>query len=195
MGIKGVVEGGLNLVKSNKRANGVLKTMGELFVPDDGINGLVKNTTKRHAKNLLNSTSQISQTYGEEGVRVAKEMADNLNSISGRRYTRGNTGRVKKGTTINRTQMKATKQSAYKGSMYGDYAKTLGGGLGGNFAASAGVAKEYLWSGATKGQRAARIGAVAAGYMGVNAVGRAISGGDLRHNNKGEDDIAGIPFL
>ena len=65
----------------------------------------------------------------------------------------------------------------------------------GNAMSGQGVAREYLWDGATKGQRAARIGAVAAGYVGVNAVGRALTGGDMRHNRKGEDDIAGIPFL
>lgn len=65
----------------------------------------------------------------------------------------------------------------------------------GNIVSAQGVARQYLWDGATKGQRAARIGAVTAGYVGINAAGRALTGGDLRHNRKGEDDIAGIPFI
>lgn len=57
-----------------------------------------------------------------------------------------------------------------------------------------GVAKDYLFGGSA-GQIAARNGALVGGYLGVNAAGRALSGGGLAHNNQGQRDIAGIPFL
>lgn len=62
-------------------------------------------------------------------------------------------------------------------------------------AASKEVAKDYFWTGATKGQRVARIGTAAAGYGVATGTARYISGGSVQYNSKGERDIAGIPFM
>jgi hypothetical protein len=40
-----------------------------------------------------------------------------------------------------------------------------------------------------------RGGATVGAYAGVNLAGRALTGGDAYHNNKGERDIAGVPFF
>lgn len=62
-------------------------------------------------------------------------------------------------------------------------------------AASREVAKDYFWTGATKGQRAVRFGTVAAGYGVASGTTRYLSGGSMTYNSKGERDIAGIPFM
>lgn len=71
---------------------------------------------------------------------------------------------------------------------YGNKAKGYG-------TAGAKMGKEYFWDGASASQRVTRIGAGVAGYAGVNMVGRALNGGTATRNNKGERDIAGIPFI
>ena len=50
------------------------------------------------------------------------------------------------------------------------------------------VAKAYMFE---DGKKAARWGTYAAGAVGL----RVLSGGSLTHNNTGERDIAGIPFI
>ncbi len=62
------------------------------------------------------------------------------------------------------------------------------GALLGNAAFAGQVAKAYMFQ---DGKKAARIGTYAAGAVGL----RVISGGTLTHNNTGERDIAGIPFI
>lgn len=76
--------------------------------------------------------------------------------------------------------------------------KRLQGGANQNVVAglkqAPGIAKDYLFGG-TAGQIAARNGALVGGYVGLNAAGRAVSGGGMAHNNQGQRDIAGIPFI
>lgn len=62
------------------------------------------------------------------------------------------------------------------------------GSLLGNAAFAGQVAKAYMFQ---DGKKATRIGAYAAGAVGL----RVLSGGNLTHNNTGERDIAGIPFI
>ena len=62
------------------------------------------------------------------------------------------------------------------------------GSLLGNAAFAGQVTKAYMFQ---DGKKAARIGTYAAGTVGL----RIISGGSLTHNNTGERDIAGIPFI
>lgn len=62
------------------------------------------------------------------------------------------------------------------------------GSLLGNAAFAGQVAKAYMLQ---DGKKATRIGAYAAGAVGL----RVLSGGNLTHNNTGERDIAGIPFI
>ena len=57
-----------------------------------------------------------------------------------------------------------------------------------------GAAKNYLTKG-TKSELASRWGAVGAGYFGVNAIGRGVTGGSGNINGKGEKDIMGVPFV
>ena len=60
------------------------------------------------------------------------------------------------------------------------------------------LGSEYFLGGkktAGKLRNAGRIGAAVGIYAGVNAGGRLVSGGSLTRNNKGEKDIAGIPFI
>jgi hypothetical protein len=64
----------------------------------------------------------------------------------------------------------------------------------GNVKAGLDVAGTYFFGEGGK-KSAIRIGTAAAGYMGVNMAGRAITGGSLTTNNNGERDIAGIPFI
>lgn len=52
----------------------------------------------------------------------------------------------------------------------------------------------YFLGGSTT-RNASRIGLASAAYAGVNITGRKISGGSIGKNNKGEKDIAGIPFI
>ena len=71
-------------------------------------------------------------------------------------------------------------------------------GTMGKIASDMGTAKSLAGSyfmGGTAAQNATRIGTVGAGYMGVNLAGRGLTGGTLTKNNKGERDIAGIPFI
>ncbi|WP_422661777.1 hypothetical protein ACK8P5_25825 (plasmid) [Paenibacillus sp. EC2-1] len=42
---------------------------------------------------------------------------------------------------------------------------------------------------------AKRYGAVAAGSVGLGTAGRFLTGGDMTHDNRGNRDIAGIPFI
>lgn len=62
------------------------------------------------------------------------------------------------------------------------------GALAGNAVFAGQVAKAYMFQ---DGKKAARWGTYAAGAVGL----RVISGGTLTHNNTGERDIAGIPFI
>lgn len=62
------------------------------------------------------------------------------------------------------------------------------GSLLGNAAFAGQVAKAYMFQ---DGKKATRIGTYAAGAVGL----RVLSGGNLTHNNTGERDIAGIPFI
>lgn len=58
----------------------------------------------------------------------------------------------------------------------------------------AGATKDYFTNG-TKGQLAARYGAVAAGYAGVSTASRYLTGGTATRDSYGNKDIAGIPFV
>lgn len=62
------------------------------------------------------------------------------------------------------------------------------GSIAGNAAFAGQVAKAYMFQ---DGKKAARMGTYAAGAIGL----RVLSGGNLTHNNTGERDIAGIPFI
>ena len=62
------------------------------------------------------------------------------------------------------------------------------GTLLGNATFAGQVAKAYMFQ---DGKKAARMGTYAAGAVGL----RVLSGGNLTHNNTGERDIAGIPFI
>ena len=62
------------------------------------------------------------------------------------------------------------------------------GTLAGNALFAGQVAKAYMFE---DGKKAARWGTYAAGSVGL----RIVSGGTLTHNNTGERDIAGIPFI
>ena len=62
------------------------------------------------------------------------------------------------------------------------------GSLLGNAAFAGQVAKAYMLQ---DGKKAARIGTYVGGSVGL----RVLSGGSLTHNNTGERDIAGIPFI
>lgn len=62
------------------------------------------------------------------------------------------------------------------------------GALLGNAAFAGQVAKAYMFQ---DGKKAARIGTYVGGSIGL----RVLSGGSLTHNNTGERDIAGIPFI
>ena len=62
------------------------------------------------------------------------------------------------------------------------------GALAGNAVFAGQVAKAYMFQ---DGKKAARWGTYAAGSVGL----RVVSGGSLTHNNTGERDIAGIPFI
>lgn len=42
---------------------------------------------------------------------------------------------------------------------------------------------------------AMRSGLAVGGYVGINAAGRAATGGGMTYNNRGERDIAGVPFV
>ena len=79
-------------------------------------------------------------------------------------------------------------RSSFNGDTFGGQAKTL--------ASTAGtIANDYFWDGATKGQRAARIGTAAGAVTAGNVGVRVMSGGSLTYNSKGERDIVGIPFM
>jgi hypothetical protein len=62
------------------------------------------------------------------------------------------------------------------------------GALAGNALFAGQVAKAYMFQ---DGKKAARIGTYVGGSVGL----RVLSGGSLTHNNTGERDIAGIPFI
>ena len=62
------------------------------------------------------------------------------------------------------------------------------GSLLGNAAFAGQVAKAYMFQ---DGKKAARIGTYVGGSVGL----RVLSGGNLTHNNTGERDIVGIPFI
>lgn len=47
----------------------------------------------------------------------------------------------------------------------------------------------------TAGQQAVKFGAAGAAYMGVNAVGRAVTGGGATYNSSGQRDIMGVPLI
>ena len=62
------------------------------------------------------------------------------------------------------------------------------GSLLGNAAFAGQVAKAYMFE---DGKKSARMGTYAAGAVGL----RMLSGGNLTHNNTGERDIVGVPFI
>ena len=53
----------------------------------------------------------------------------------------------------------------------------------------------FLGNGVSKTARNTRLGVAGAGVAGAMTGGRFISGGSLTHNNKGEKDIMGVPFI
>lgn len=78
------------------------------------------------------------------------------------------------------------------------YSGGVVGGEGGKITAGLNTARSVTggyFLGADKTTNAIRMGTFGAGYVGVSGLTRAVSGGSMTRNKKGERDIAGIPFL
>lgn len=184
-----------------------------------GSNVKVPNVFKDEAASKwagnIRSNMGDARSYGKSasGVNHAKDGAA-ANSVLASRVSKNTTKMNREGTSPERMQALANQNGNLQG--YGTQLKNSGDdfalhqegvaeelrrlqgganqGVVNGLKQAPGVAKDYLFGGSA-GQIAARNGALVGGYLGVNAAGRALSGGGLAHNNQGQRDIAGIPFL
>lgn len=172
---KGVVANAVNVSKNGgaayKRAmtaNGLGDRMSAKI--SSGFEGVSKAMQSDEFKAL----DQAKQKAYSDQFIAAQALADDLKGMNS---TKDVVKTIAEGRALGRS-------TAVYGPKFSDYV-----------AASKEVAKDYFWTGATKGQRAARIGTVAAGYGVATGTARYISGGSAQYNSKGERDIAGIPFM
>lgn len=104
-------------------------------------------------------------------AKAAKKAERQLNSLQGR---------------MGGLEDNAAKQSKAFGETAWDYAKRPLDYV---------TAKDYKGQDGRAMAAMARGTAVGAAWMGMNGIGRAVTGGGMTYNNTGERDIAGIPFI
>lgn len=180
---KKVIDGALNFLKgwgNNLNAN---KTVGSAITKD--------------LKNARRTSTKLKKTAGV--TKDADEAADLLKSAA-EATAKGDSARDVGKFMKGRDQSTSEAIESYRNSRRGNAARIKGSELGtlDKIGSDLGTAKSLAGSyfmGGSAAQNATRIGTAAGGVMGVSLAGRGLTGGSLTKNNKGERDIAGIPFL
>lgn len=157
---------------------GLASDWGKKIVSNLSVDGGIEGLSKNVIKNVYATTSEAAKIAESAGVDSGVKSAMN-GMYSAASSARGN---VASGT-------KTGKQALVD--MYEQAGRSRAGARS---AAAFSVGKEYL-TGGTRTQNITRAGAAAGAYMGVNLAGRALTGGSLGYNRKGERDIAGIPLF
>lgn len=161
-------------------------------------------TTKAGEGFVQSLTKNLSTSYGEIASEIAgnytKSLERNLNVRIANALAKDGSDGVKKVLDLNPLAPQAQfagEMNAIVRSGISDKEKfnwirkqqvEKHGTLLGNATFTGQVAKAYMFQ---DGKKAARMGTYAAGAVGL----RVLSGGNLTHNNTGERDIAGIPFI
>jgi transcriptional regulator with XRE-family HTH domain len=167
-----LVESAVDLLK--KGTNGI---MANLSV--GGVKGLEKTIHEKElsaAKGMLQSIEESSGNITEDSLkRYAKKLGTKESDL--------NTVRTAAQNRISGLENAESSRGAMG----------YGSGIGGNAKYAGRMAYEYMWGSASGVQRATRIGTAASAYMGGAALLRGAS--SYGTNNRGESDIAGIPFI
>jgi hypothetical protein len=160
-----------------------------------------KALDKMHGKGQA-ATQTATNTATQEGETAAKQAAsgkaaqDGLDIDEGIENLQEQAGSSTAQTATGSTAQGQVNQGETMSERFGSYRDAMGYGntIGGNVQAGLDLSKQYLLGGDIK-RNAARIGTVAAGVEAANMGARYLSGGTATRNNKGEHDIAGIPFF
>ena len=131
-----------------------------------------------YAKSVQRNTkAKVLNAVAKNGPEVAKDIIDGIDKTADMQMAKQMNTVVRSGISDKEKFNWIRQQQVEKH-----------GSLLGNAAFAGQVAKAYMFQ---DGKKATRIGAYAAGAVGL----RVLSGGNLTHNNTGERDIAGIPFI
>ena len=195
--LEALLKGGKKIVSNVSVDGGFKGILDNMAIKERDSIRMAMNTMKKAAVNgvgegmsdLSNQRKALNNIVNKKGFRATfNAMAENRESMArqAKNITSGgglggavkaySANDIEKGMQVLNNGLKAGKSSA-------------------SFATKAGLAKDMAmeyYRGGTKAQNITR-GLVT--YAGVNAAGRAISGGSLTRNNKGERDIAGIPMF
>ena len=158
---------------AGKGVVGVGKKIFSNLSVDGGIEGLSGKSFQRMTENIKTAANIAAKGPAIDGIDdVIKQRIAQMDILK---------NSVDFGTMSAREALTA----AYKTGGYGKLSGAMA--FGGN-------AKSYFTEGTTA-QKVTRGVAAVTAYAGVNVAGRAINGGSLTRNNKGERDIAGIPMF
>jgi hypothetical protein len=135
---------------------------------------IASNYSKSVKRNL---SAKIINAAVKNGPEAAQKIADNIPNMNNAQFADDMMKTVKSGIS-DKEKFKWIRQQQVE-----RHNPVLGNAI---FAGQ--VAKAYMFQ---DGKKLARMGTYAAGSVGL----RVISGGNLTHNNTGERDIAGIPFI
>ena len=191
-------------IKSAVKSNGAVN-----MLKDDGLYDAVRNLNSKSAKQSQLTTVDKAMKNAKSAKEYNEALASGASKLS-ERATKAGTGSMKGSALAERVSVMETAQNKARGMSEsafqeqrtkiksGDYKKQRSQAISDELnPASKGVLS------ATKGYfttddmmtNAVRAGAVA-GALGTAAVGgRCLSGGSATVNNRGERDIAGIPFV
>jgi gas vesicle protein len=184
------VAGNVSAISTNAavKSPGFIRNMINSPLADDAAALLLREPTANHGTRALRRDIGASYDTARAHLRDVKsqavtrndELARNLSQIKDPASPAAN--EIRNAMSYNRqTAAHATlAQYSSHGREAWDMTKRMG-----QWAFTEGSARDRLIKG----------GAVVGGYMGANMIGRATTGGGLTYNNRGERDIAGIPFI
>lgn len=165
MGI-GILKAGEGFVQS--LGKNLSTSYGELAAE---IAGNYSKSVERNAKaQILNA---VAKTNSQEAKKLINAIPDTADAVFARNMQRVVNSGISDKEKFNWIRQQQVERH---------------GTIFGNAAFAGQVAKAYMFE---DGKKAARIGT----YVGASVGLRVISGGNLTHNNTGERDIAGIPFI
>ena len=150
---------------------------------EGGIEGLSKTNLMKKGVSIRAADEAAKIAVSKAGREVSEEILETAGKTASARKSYNSAVRIANLGVISYAEA-GRLQHVANGA--GDMSSTLLSGKD--------LAKEYF-TGGTKTQNYTRRAAAAGAYMGVNIAGRAVTGGSLGYNNKGERDIAGIPMI
>lgn len=180
MGLGKVIDGAIDLTKSWGRALNSNGTVERKIARDITDSKRVSRVMGEFAKGATGAEAAAAEEIMKNAGARTKNAKGAYRETKAMDSSRN---KVKAYRDLNRGNINGGAGGATKMQTFGSDVKT-----------AAGLTKEYF-TGGSAAQNLTRMGTVGGAYMGVNLAGRGLTGGSLTKNNKGESDIAGIPFL